>query len=126
MADAVTSQVLFSGNKRYVGCFTNTSDGTGESAVTKVDISGLTGTPTTVTIKKVWYSVVGMSVKIIFDKTTTDEVVLVLSGDGEFDLSNVGGIPPTSTAAGTNDILFTTVGHTSGDTYTIILELVLG
>ena len=41
MADAVTSQTIVDGEKTVVQKFTNISDGTGESAVVKVDVSGL-------------------------------------------------------------------------------------
>ena len=41
MADAVTSQTLIDGPTHVVMKFTNVSDGTGESAVTKVDVSAL-------------------------------------------------------------------------------------
>ena len=43
MADAVTSQIIFDGTRTAVMKFTNISDGTGESAVLKVDVSALTG-----------------------------------------------------------------------------------
>lgn len=122
MADAVTSQVLFNGSRRVVKAFTSISDGTGESAVTKVDISALIGAPTAVSILKIWYEVVGMSVKILFDHTT-DDLALVLSGHGFWDFTSFGGFKDPASAGDTGDILFTTTGHTSGDTYTIILEL---
>jgi hypothetical protein len=41
MADAVTSQTIQDGEKRAILKFTNASDGTGESAVKKVDVSAL-------------------------------------------------------------------------------------
>ena len=41
MADAVASQTIVDDNRRAVIKLTNISDGTGESAVTKVDVSGL-------------------------------------------------------------------------------------
>jgi len=41
MADAVTSQTIIDGSSKAVLKFTNVSDGTGESAVTKVDVSAL-------------------------------------------------------------------------------------
>ena len=41
MADAVTSQTIIDGSKTAVLKFTNVSDGSGESAVTKVDVSAL-------------------------------------------------------------------------------------
>ena len=61
MADAVTSQTLQDGDKSVVMKFTNISDGTGESAVKKVDVSALatqsgTGaTCTGVSIQQIWY-----------------------------------------------------------------------
>ena len=45
MADAVTSQTIIDGQKTVVMKFTNISDGTGESAVTKVDVSALAALP---------------------------------------------------------------------------------
>ena len=41
MADAVTSQTIVDGDRYAVIKLTNVSDGTGESAVTKVDVSSL-------------------------------------------------------------------------------------
>ena len=41
MADAVTSQTIVDGERNCVMKFTNVSDGTGESAVAKVDVSAL-------------------------------------------------------------------------------------
>ena len=42
MADAVTSTTILDGDKDFIVQLTNVSDSTGESAVTKVDVSGLT------------------------------------------------------------------------------------
>ena len=42
MADAVTSQTLSDGGTTAVVKLTNISDGSGESSVAKVDVSGLT------------------------------------------------------------------------------------
>ena len=39
MADAVTSQTIQDGERKAILKFTNISDGTGESAVTKIDVS---------------------------------------------------------------------------------------
>ena len=41
MADAVTSQTIVDNDKTLVMKFTNISDGSGESAVKKVDVSAL-------------------------------------------------------------------------------------
>ena len=42
MADAVTSTTVLDGDKDFIVQLTNVSDGTGESAVAKVDVSTLT------------------------------------------------------------------------------------
>jgi hypothetical protein len=123
MADSVATKVLYEDDNWYIASFTNVSDGTGESAVQKVDISALTPAPKMkVSIMKVWYCCSGMSVSILFD-AGTDDRMLVLQGDGCMDFSEFGGVidPRSSTPVG--DILFTTTGHTSGDTYTVILKL---
>ena len=41
MADAVTSQTLMDGERLAIMKFTNISDGTGESLVTKVNVANL-------------------------------------------------------------------------------------
>ena len=56
--------------------FTNVSDGTGESAVAKVDVSALSSDPagkgacTSVNIECIWYTTKGMGVQIFCDATT--------------------------------------------------------
>ena len=60
MADAVATQTLFDGSKKVIQKFTNISDGTGESAVKKVDVSALAsnsdGTACTgVVIERIWW-----------------------------------------------------------------------
>ena len=62
MADAVATQTIQDGGQTAIFRFTNISDGTGESAVTKIDVSGLTTNPMTkmacnsVSIEKIWFS----------------------------------------------------------------------
>ena len=75
MADVVTSQTIQDGSRKAVLKFTNASDGTGESAVTKVDVSALSSNAagescSSVQINKIWWQCTGMSVKIDFDATT--------------------------------------------------------
>ena len=121
MADAVATRILFKGNKRAEYIFSNLSDGTGEAAVQKVDISALPGAPTKVAIEKVQFVTVGMAVNVLFDHTA-DDLALVLNGTGEFCMKDAPLADPAS-AGGTGDILFTTVGHTNGDSYCIKLCL---
>ena len=63
MADAVTSTTILDGDKDFIVQLTNVSDGTGESAVAKVDVSSLTARKsdgaacTGVKLNKVYYSI---------------------------------------------------------------------
>lgn len=122
MADAVTSQTLIDGPKNVVVKLTNVSDGTGEAAVLKVDVSALNGAPDRVKINKVHYNVNGMVASLLWD-ATTDVVALVLAGDGCFDFTSFGGLINNAGTGVTGDILLTTTGHTAADSYSIILEM---
>ena len=126
MADSVTLQTILDGPRNLVMNFTNLSDGTGESAVLKVDVSALAPNQygqacTSVNIWKVKYDIFGMSVSILWD-ATADVRALILSGFGEQDYSKVSGIPNNAGAGNTGDILFTTNGASAGDTYSIELH----
>jgi len=129
MADAVTSQTLFDGDKHVVMKFTNISDGTGESAVKKVDVSALESdiygnTCTSVAIEKIWWQCIGMKVRLFFD-ATSDKFIIELGENqsGYHDYSEFGGIKNNAGSGKTGDVDFTTVGHSSADTYTIILKM---
>lgn len=122
MADAVTSQTIIDGLRNVVMKFTNLSDGTGETAVLKVDVSTLNGAPSTVKINKVHYSVAGMVATLLWD-ATTDVRIMDLQGDGWFDAREFGGLINNAGAGITGDILLTTSGHSLNDSYTIILEM---
>lgn len=106
-----------------VNC-TSESDGTGESAVAKIDISTFTcrnGSAATYSIvHRIEYNVTGMSVRLHWDHTT-DDTIAELSGSGLIDQSADGGRVDPKSAGGTGDILLTTTGHTSGDTYDITI-----
>ena len=129
MADAVTSQTIQDGVKNVVMKFTNISDGTGESAVAKVDVSALTAGPngetcTGVTIEEIWWQCIGMKVSLFWDATSN--VIIMQLGEnqsGHQDFRDFGGLTNNSGSGKTGDVLFTTVGHSSADTYTIILKM---
>ena len=129
MADTVTSQTIQDGERRAVMRFTNVSDGTGESAVKKVDVSALAKNSagqecTSVEIAKIWWMTVGMSVKLEFDASTSvllTHIPADSSGDEYYDSFTA---IPTNASSPTGDIDFTTVGHSSGDAYHIILEMI--
>ena len=129
MADTVASQTIDDGPRYAVSKLTNVSDGTGESAVTKVDVSGLASSAngvacTGATIQKIWWQCTGMKVSILFDATS--DVLAIQLGEnqsGYHDYTSFGGLTNNAGSGKTGDIKFTTVGHSSGDTYTIILYL---
>lgn len=122
MADAVTQQTLVDGERNVVMKFTNVSDGTGEAAVLKVDVSTLSGAPSRVRIDRVDYDISGMAVNILWD-ATADATGLVLAGHGTLDFSCFGGLQNDAGAGVTGDILFTTIGHSANDTYSIVLHM---
>ena len=130
MADAVTSQTIIDGERNCVMKFTNVSDGTGESAVAKVDVSALAsnsaGTSCSeVRVMRVSHAIVGMSVQLFLNATTNVLLVeLAESSNGHMDFKDFGGLPNNAGSGKNGDILFTTKGHSSGDTYSITLEMV--
>ena len=129
MADAVTATTVEDGPRESIFYLTNTSDGTGESAVTKVDVSELSalqdGTACTgVRIKRITFTNVGMGVKLLWD-ATTDVIAAQLPADysDTLDYSDMSGLPNVAASGGnTGDIQLTTVGHSSGDTYSVVLH----
>ena len=129
MADAVTSQIIFDGTRTAVMKFTNISDGTGESAVLKVDVSALSSyqgqTCTGVNIVNLDAITVGMGVDLLWD-ASTDVICYTVGADQfvSFDFQRFGGLSNNAGAGKTGDLLFTTVGASSGDRYTIVLEMV--
>ena len=130
MADAVASQTIVDGPSFVALKLTNISDGTGETAVTKVDVSALeadsrTGLSCTdVNIERIWWQCIGMKVRILFDADT--DVMAIELGEnqsGNHDYSVFGGLTNNAGTGKTGDVKFTTVGASSGDTYTVILYL---
>ena len=127
MADAVTSQILQDGDKSVVMKFTNISDGSGEAAVKKVDVSALQAQSgsgaacTGVSIQQIWYECNGMSVDLLWD-ASTDVIAWTLSGYGFFDFRSAGPLINNASSP-TGDIMFTTTGHASGDRYAIMLKM---
>ena len=129
MADAVTSQTLADGPKYAVLKFTNISDGTGESAVTKVDVSALASSAdgdacSGVVIERIWWRCIGMKVQILWD-ATSDQFCIELGENqsGNHDYTIFGGLTNNAGAGKNGDIKFTTVGAAVADTYTVILYL---
>ena len=130
MADAVTTQTIIDGERNCVMKFTNVSDGTGESAVAKVDVSALASNSagkscSEVRVMRISHAVVGMSVQIFLDASSNVLLMeLAESSNGHMDFKDFGGLPNNAGSGKTGDILFTTKGHSSGDTYSIVLEMI--
>jgi hypothetical protein len=129
MADAVTSTTLMDSDRVAIIQLTSTSDGTGEAAVKKVDVSALSDSSTGqactgVRLAKIVYSTFGMSVKLLWD-ATTDTICWDLNADytTDEDFTDFGGIRNTSGSGKTGDIMLTTTGHTNGDSYVIVLTV---
>ena len=138
MADVVTSQTLVdtTGTKTVMK-FTNISDGSGETLVTKMDSSALTFMTEDATKKvaKIWWSINttnGKSgVELLWagsGTSSTNATIGFFSGAGYHDyftagnsISNNATLTANTSPAG--DILFSTKGFVAGDNYTIILEV---
>jgi len=127
-----TTSVVFQGGTMVLLHITAEAEGAeNEADVSKLDISTLTGlgtnpvmTPTGITLVKACWSTTFNSVRVEWDKTTTDETMVLCVGDGERDFECAGGKHATS-AAGTNDVLVTTDGGADGSAYDILLLLKL-
>lgn len=128
MADAVTSQTILDGERLFIGKFTNISDGTGETAVVKIDVSALNPNAAGqacngIKINRLWYTTHGMEVRILFDATTDTFAWLIPQNNSYYmDFSSFGGLPSNAGAGVTGDVSFTTVDASNGDMYTIVIE----
>ena len=125
MADSIDSVVLFAGTRKRAVRLTNVSDGTGESAVIKIDKSALIGPagiePGRLVIEEIVWNITGFtSVRLFWDHTTDDEID-ILSGAGYRDYTAVGGLVDPASSGGTGDIILTTAGNVSGATYDITI-----
>lgn len=137
MADAVSTRTLVDSGRQTVVHLTCISDATGEAAVVKVDKSAIAAAmdaaeADALDIEAVRWNIQGFtSVRILWDHTT-DDVALVLSGNGyedfigpgsERDISVAPLLTDPRSAGGTGDILLTSIGAAANATYDITLWL---
>jgi len=129
MADAVTSQTLLDGERLAIMKFTNISDGTGETAVTKVNVSALAKSAsglacTGVSVTKITSVCHGMEVRMYWD-ASTDVPFFMSTINTNYcnDFSEFGGLTNNSGAGKNGNIVFSTADASSGDTYTVVLEM---
>ena len=136
MADAVTTQVLQDGERQYIAKFTNLSDGTGESKVTKIDVSTLAPNSfglacNGLKITKVVCQTYDMGVDLFWvgDPSPAGDALIASFPQGElYDIPYVPYLPYHASgikgvdAAG--DIALSTRNASNGDTYTIIIHAI--
>ena len=135
MADAVTSQTICDnvGAKNILVKLTNISDGSGESAVTKVDVSALAKSAngdacSRVNVEEIYYDIFGMRVDLLWN-ASSNVICKVLGSNGAhttsgyMDFRDFGGITNNAGSGINGDLLLTTTGHTDGDHSTLILKL---
>jgi hypothetical protein len=129
MVDTVTTQTLVDNQTTAVMLFTNLSDGTGESLVTKVNIANLAPNAlgqacTGVSVQKISTSCHGMEFRLFWGASSN--VLFFASSQNSqytFDFSNFGGIRNNASTGKTGNILLSTADASSADTYTLILEM---
>lgn len=128
MADDVTVTVLGDGPLRHVVQLSSVSDGTGESAVKKVDRSTLVGANGQAVgrlcIERIEWDIQGFTrVELKWDHDADDRALVLGPGAGEADYAGVGGLCDPQSDGGTGDLLLTTAGNAAGDSYSITLVL---
>ena len=132
MADITTSTKIHESTRDVLYAFQYQYVDTGnESAVLKIDVSGLTksangDTCSGIRIVECWWVVKNMTVEILAD-ASTDVIIMHLDENqsGYQDFSSFGGLPDSSNygSSGTGDIKFTTTGAgAAGDAYQIVIR----
>ena len=128
MADTVTVQTLAdTTGVKFVVKMTNFSDGTGENLVKKIDASEVTFMTEDANRKlaKIWYSINSANpksaVELIWDGTPNATMV-ILGGNGYWDLRTAGNEIVNSATTPTGDVLLSTKNFALGDNYTIVAE----
>ena len=123
----ISTQIIEDG-PRYcvIKCINDAGDA--ETAALKVDVSTLSGiggkAPTSVRIEEIWFDLSGMQVQILWD-ATTDLTAWVLSpGHDDHDFAVFGGLTNNAGAGKTGDVLFTTIGASALDSYSIVMRLI--
>jgi hypothetical protein len=127
MADTVSTVLAWNGAQRgeYVSRFTNRSDGTGESAVVKIDASTLANAagvaPSKIQIDRIEYAVSGFAhVLLQWDRTSDVTIAVLPVGSGIMDFSWFGGFNDPGTGD-TGDVLLTTNGAVAGAAYDLTI-----
>ena len=131
MVDVVNTIYISKGPRYATVRLTNISDGTGEVAVKKVDISALTVgpgpvVPTMLSVKEIQWTIQGFtSIRLYWDHTSPDILDVLAAGNGYIEYGMLGMLNDPASAGGTGSILLTTAGAVSDATYDITLVLTM-
>jgi hypothetical protein len=131
MADRVDTLDVFNGKDligRRIFCL---SDGTGESAVVKVQRSTLVNSngivPSKLAIEQLWWSINGFSsIELDWDHTTADEIAVLATGNGAQLYGrtlgvDLGSLWDPGSAGGTGNIILTSRGAVANASYNIYM-----
>jgi len=122
-------------NKKATSIDTGSSNGdaivggvSGTNTRTLANSGNLTGLEWNVLVTKIMWITNGLQVAIEWDGSTAEKYIAELSGNGTWsmpgnELPGIGINATGDTSEVLGDIQFSTTGHASGDSYTIILEL---
>ena len=121
-------------NKKATSIDTGSSNGdaivggvSGANTRTLANSGNLTGLEWNVLVTKILWITNGLQVKIEWDGSTAEKVIAEVQGNGSWSMpgNEWPGIPINATGDTSEvlgDIQFSTTGHGSGDSYTIIME----
>lgn len=117
MANDVNTTVINDGPRNYIAEIRIKGDGSGEETETAlIDVSGLSGAPSSVVIEKLYYSLSGFTVDLLWDATEDTPAFQCGDTEGGIDFTDIGGPLRNDAGAGkTGDLQFTTVGLGAGD-----------
>ena len=126
MANIVTKQTLNDGPRNAViHAYLESDNSSGDEAGTVlVDVSSLSGSPSSVKVKSVHASLTGFSAKLLWDATTNVEFLQLTEGETDYDWTSVGGLQNNAGAGVTGDILISTTDFAqSGDQGSITIHV---
>lgn len=132
MVDTVVVRQIQDSRRSVTYEFTNESDGTGESAVRKIDITNLVGRygvpgidlPDSLALEDISYEINGFNyVTLYWDRQPSDIAIITMVDSGGVSYKEVGGrLDPNREQDGTGDIILTTDGGADGSGYRIIAK----
>ena len=131
MADLTTSTKINESTRDVTYAFQyQYVDGGNESAVSKIDVSGLAksangDTCSGLRIVEVWWIVKNMTVEVLADASTDIIIMHIDENNGYQDFTSFGGLPDTSDygSSGTGDVIFTSTGAgAAGDSYQVVIR----